>query len=50
MRIGNIGVIQGGCRSETGKCPKPTVIHCSSGGDQQESEHKGHSPQLAIRR
>ena len=30
--------------------PKPTVIHCSSGGDQQESEYKGHSPQVAILR
>ena len=27
-----------------------TVIHCSSGGDQQENEHEGHSPQVVIHR
>ena len=32
------------------QCPKPPVIHYSSGGDQQESEYKGRSPQVAIRR
>ena len=35
MRIGNIGGIQGGRRPVTRECPKPTVIHCSSGGNQQ---------------
>ena len=48
MRIENIGGIQGGRRPETGECPKPTVIHCSRGGDQQESEYKGHSPQVVY--
>ena len=32
------------------ECHKPTVIHCNSGGDQQDSKYKGHSPQVAIRR
>ena len=50
MRTGNIGGIQGGHRPETGECPKPIVINCSSGGDQQKSEYKGHYPQVAIRR
>ena len=36
-----------GLRQVTGECPNPTVIHCSSGGDQQDSEYKGHSPQVA---
>ena len=37
MRTGNIGGTQGGRRPETGECPKPTVIHDSSGGDQQKA-------------
>ena len=40
MRTGNIGGIQGGRRRETGECPKPTVVHRSSGGDQQESKYR----------
>ena len=39
-----------GISEEFRECPKPTVIHCSSGDDQQESEYKGCSPQAAIRR
>ena len=46
MRTGNIGGIQGGRRPETGERPKPTVIHCSRGGDQQEREFKGLYPLL----
>ena len=49
MQTGNVG-IQGGCRFERGECAKPSVVHRSSGGDQQESEYKGHSPQVDIRR
>ena len=30
--------------------PRPIVIHRSSGGDQQESEYEGHSPQNDMRR
>ena len=44
VRTGNIGGIQGERRTETGECPKPTVMHCRSGSDQQESEYNGHSP------
>ena len=50
MRTGYFGGIQGERRPETVKCFKPNVVHRSSGGDQQESERKGHSPQVAIRR
>ena len=32
----NIRGIQGGRRPDIGECPKPTVIHCSSGGNQRE--------------
>ena len=35
-------------RPETGECAKPTVVHSSSGGDQQESECEGHSLQVAF--
>ena len=40
MRTWNIGRIQGGRWLETGECPKPTVVHRSSGGDQQEKEYE----------
>ena len=49
MRTGNIRGIQGGRQPETGESPKPTVVHRSSGGDQQESEYEGHSLQVDIR-
>ena len=39
MWTGIIGGIQGGRWPETWECPKPTVVHCSCGGDQQESEY-----------
>ena len=35
---GNFGGIHGRRLTETEDCPKPTVLHRSSGGDQQESE------------
>ena len=33
MRSENFGGIQVGCRSETDECPKPTVVHRSSGNE-----------------
>ena len=48
MRTGKIGGIQNGRQPETGECLKPTVVHCSSECDQQESKYEGHSPQVSI--
>ena len=32
------------------ECTMSTVVHRISGGDQQESEYEGHSPQVDVRR
>ena len=50
MRTANIGGMQGERRLETRECPKPTVVHCSSVGDQQGNQCEGHSPHVVIRK
>ena len=46
MRTENIGGIQGERRAETGVCPKPTVVHRSSGSGSQENEYHNHTRSL----